>query len=92
MSKANIVKKNIRKLNKKYKSLDIIIANVGNSNFKKNNKDLIFLLKITFATVHLVSNAKSILKNKSKIICISSICGAEVIQGAPIGYSVAKAH
>ena len=27
---------------------------------------------------------------KSKIICISSICGVESIEGAPIGYSIAK--
>ena len=29
-------------------------------------------------------------KNTGKIICISSICGIEVIKNAPIGYSVAK--
>ena len=29
-------------------------------------------------------------KNESKIICISSICGVEIIKGAPLGYSVAK--
>tara|TARA_X000000368_G_C23009564_1_gene702845 strand:- start:555 stop:1292 length:738 start_codon:yes stop_codon:yes gene_type:complete len=92
MSKSHIVKKNIKILNQRYKSLDVIIANIGNSNFRKNNEDLDFSIKNNLLpTVHLVNNAKSILKNKSKIICISSICGAEVIQGAPIGYSVAKA-
>ena len=29
-------------------------------------------------------------KNKGKIICISSICGIEMIKNAPIGYSLAK--
>ena len=33
---------------------------------------------------------KILKKNVSKIICISSICGLEHIEGAPIGYSVAK--
>ena len=29
-------------------------------------------------------------KNKNKTICISSICGLESIEGAPVGYSIAK--
>ena len=69
----------------------MIIANLGNSNFEKNNKNINFSIENNLMpTVHLVDNSKLILKNKSKIICISSICGTEVIEGAPIGYSVAK--
>lgn len=34
--------------------------------------------------------AKLLKKNNGKIICISSICGVEVIKNAPIGYSLAK--
>ena len=61
-------------------------------NFEKNNKNINFSIENNLMpTVHLVDNSKLILKNKSKIICISSICGTEVIEGAPIGYSVAKA-
>lgn len=33
---------------------------------------------------------KILIKSKTSIICISSICGLENIQGAPIPYSVAK--
>ena len=92
MSKLDIVKKNIKKIKKKYNTLDVIIANLGNSNFEKNNKNINFSIENNLMpTVHLVDNSKLILKNKSKIICISSICGTEVIEGAPIGYSVAKA-
>ena len=92
MSKLNIIQKNMNKLYKKYKSLDVIIANIGNSNYFKNNTNIDLALKNNFfPTVHLVDNSKLILKKKSKIICISSICGAEVIEGAPIGYSIAKA-
>ena len=29
-------------------------------------------------------------ENKSKIICISSICGSEMIKNSPLGYSLAK--
>lgn len=40
----------------------------------------------------MVENSQSILqKSKGTIICISSICGNQVISGAPITYSVAKA-
>lgn len=92
MTKINIVKKNIKKLHKKYNHFDVVIANIGNSNFKKNNKDLDFAIKNNLMpAVNLIENSKKILKKNSKIICISSICGAEVIDGAPIGYSVAKA-
>ena len=31
-----------------------------------------------------------LIKKNGKIVCISSICGSEVIDGAPIGYSIAK--
>ncbi len=92
MSEFSIVKKNMLKLYKKYKSLDVIIANIGNSNFIKNNTNIDFSIKNNLLpTVHIVDNSKYILKNKGKIICISSICGSEVIEGAPVGYSVAKA-
>ena len=82
----------VKIIKKKYKFIDILICNLGNSNFKKNNKDFKNAFKYNFyPTIHLVENSKSILKkNKSKIICISSICGLENIQGAPIGYSIAK--
>ena len=92
MSKINIIKNNIKKLYKKYNSIDVIIANIGNSNFKKNNKNFDFAIKNNLMpAINLIENSKQILKKNSKIICISSICGAEVIDGAPIGYSVAKA-
>jgi 3-oxoacyl-[acyl-carrier protein] reductase len=31
-----------------------------------------------------------LIENKSKIICISSVCGIEIIKNAPLGYSIAK--
>ena len=79
-------------LKKKNKHLDILICNLGNSEFKKNNKDYENAFNYNFySTVNLVESSKKILKKrKSKIICISSICGVESIEGAPIGYSIAK--
>ncbi len=82
----------INKIKKKYKYIDVLICNLGNSNFKKNNKNYEHAFKYNFySTANLVESSKKILKkNKSKIICISSICGLESIEGAPIGYSIAK--
>jgi len=82
----------IKKIKKKYKYIDVLICNLGNSNFKKNNKNYKHAFKYNFySTASLVESSKKILKkNKSKIICISSICGLESIEGAPIGYSIAK--
>lgn len=92
MSKPYILKNVIKKLYNKYNFLDVIIANIGNSNFEKNNKDIEFSIKNNLMPAfNLIENSKLILKKKSKIICISSICGAEVIKGAPIGYSISKA-
>ena len=82
----------IKKLKKKYNYIDVLICNLGNSNFDKNHKDLEHAFRYNFySTSLLVENSKNILKNsKSKIICISSICGLESIEGAPMGYSIAK--
>lgn len=82
----------VKKLKKKYGYIDLLICNLGSSNFKKNNKDYKNAFKYNFhSTATLVESSKSILKKtRSKIICISSICGVESIEGAPIGYSIAK--
>jgi 3-oxoacyl-[acyl-carrier protein] reductase len=92
LTKKKDINKIIIKLKKKYNQIDLLICNQGNSNFKKNNLDIEFALKNNFFTsLNLIMNSKKILKKKiGKIICISSICGNEVIEGAPIGYSVAK--
>ena len=82
----------IKKIKKIYNYIDVLICNLGSSNFKKNNKDYHNAFKYNFySSTNLVENSNRILKKgKSKIICISSICGLESIEGAPIGYSIAK--
>lgn len=45
-----------------------------------------------FSATNMVENAQELLsESKGSIVCVSSICGLEVIDGAPITYSVAKA-
>lgn len=88
----NKIKVIIKKIKKKYKYIDVLICNLGSSNFKKNNDNFKHALKYNFfSTTNLIDYSKTILKkNVSKIICISSICGVEHINGAPMGYSIAK--
>ena len=82
----------VKKINIKFGQIDYLICNYGSSGFEANNIDFDNAFKHNFfSIVNTVQSFLSILKkNKSKIICISSICGLEVIDGAPIGYSVAK--
>ncbi len=92
LTKENKIQTFVKKIKKKYGYLDILICNLGDSNFKKNDKDFDFAFRHNFfSTVKLIENSKIIFKKeRSKIICISSICGLESIDGAPVGYSVAK--
>ena len=86
------LEKIFNKIKKEYKKIDFLVCNYGNSNFKKNHLDFEHAFKNNFfTTVNTISLALPILKkDKSKIICISSICGVEVIKNSPLGYSIAK--
>ena len=77
-------------------SLDVVVCNVGNSkSVKAGDEDLNEWNKIIsdnfFSAVNIIQSAKHALKlSKGSIICISSICGHEIIEGAPLTYSVSK--
>lgn len=79
-------------IKKEYNKLDFLVCNYGNSDFKKNHLDFEYAFKKNFfTTVNSVRYAIPILKkNQSQIICISSICGVEIIKNSPLGYSIAK--
>jgi NAD(P)-dependent dehydrogenase (short-subunit alcohol dehydrogenase family) len=82
----------VKKIKKKFRKIDYLICNYGNSNFKNNNEDFEYAFKHNFfSSINTIDCFFPLLKkNQSKIICISSICGIEMIKGAPFGYSVAK--
>ena len=81
-----------KQIESRYKKLDLLICNYGNSEFKKNHLDLEHAINMNLFTTHnsIQSSIKLLKNNYSKIICISSICGIEHIEGAPFGYSIAK--
>jgi 3-oxoacyl-[acyl-carrier protein] reductase len=87
-----IVLKTIQKL----KKLDILICCVGSGQSFSPGKEPINewqrMMDINFfSTTNLIGAFyPEIKKNNGKIICISSICGSEVILGAPVAYSAAK--
>ena len=85
----------VQKYKRHYNRLDILVCNVGNG--KKINKiaDINEWHKSFdnnfWSSINIIKCAEKILiKSKSSIICISSICGLEHIYVAPIPYSVAK--
>lgn len=87
----NSIKSICSKMNKKKIKLDVLVCNYGNSKKSKNDDDIDFAFKNNFfSTTNTIQIFEKILNNNAKIICISSICGVEIIKGAPLGYSVAK--
>jgi len=86
------LEKIFNQIKKEYKKIDFLICNYGNSNFNNNHLDFEYAFKHNFFTiVNTINYSLPILKeNKSKIICISSVCGIEIIKNAPLGYSIAK--
>ena len=91
-NEANLV---IKKFNKYFEKLDILVCNVGSGKAKKKIPDIKEWhqsFDINFwSSLNIINSSKKILiKSNSSIICISSICGLENIKGAPIPYSVAK--
>ena len=88
-----VIKETVKRLD----GLDVVICNVGSGRSVKPGQENIKAWKDAFdanfySTTCVVEAAKSYLKiTEGVIICISSICGNEVIPGAPVTYSVAKA-
>jgi 3-oxoacyl-[acyl-carrier protein] reductase len=77
--------------------LDILVCNVGSGqsvaagceNFDEWQRVFALNLWSTTNTVEFARGA--LVVSKGVIVCVSSICGLEVIPGAPLTYSVAKA-
>ena len=82
-----------KQIKKIFNSIDVMICNAG-GNIKKNSNTSNSWKKIIdknfWTTVNSVLDFEKLVKRNGKIICISSICGKEYLDGAPINYSVAK--
>lgn len=78
-------------------SLDILVCNVGSGqsvppgNETPEEWQRLFALNLWSATNTIEAAKEALIASKGVIVCISSICGLEVIPGAPVTYSAAKA-
>jgi len=77
--------------------LDILVCNVGSGSSVPPGAEThaewlrVFEQNLWSATNMVESSREALAKTQGAIVCISSICGQEVICGAPVTYSAAKA-
>jgi len=91
------VEKIINTTIEKFKKIDILVCNVGSGSSVApgdefmNEWQRMFLLNFVSAT-NIIEKSKNILsQNNGVIVCISSICGLDVVPNAPVTYSTMKA-
>lgn len=77
--------------------LDILVCNVGSGSSVPPGSETaeewhrVFALNLWSATNSVEAARDALVASKGVVVCISSICGYEVIPGAPVTYSAAKA-
>lgn len=77
--------------------IDILVCNVGSGRSvapgeeKSEEWQRMFSQNLWSATNMVEAARDALVATKGAIVCISSICGSEVVPGAPVTYSVAKA-
>jgi 3-oxoacyl-[acyl-carrier protein] reductase len=97
MSDPTDAKKVIEMVLSKFGRLDILVCNVGGgSSVPPGTESLdewqrVFGLNLWSTTNSVEASKIALAESKGSIVCISSICGLQVISGAPLTYSVAKA-
>lgn len=77
--------------------LDILICNVGSGHSVPPGTETydewvrVFGLNLWSATNVVEASRQALKESNGAIVCISSICGSELVPGAPVTYSAAKA-
>lgn len=77
--------------------LDVLVCNVGSGRSVPPGTETheewlrVFELNLWSTTNMVEASRRALLASKGAIVCISSICGQEVVPGAPVTYSAAKA-
>jgi 3-oxoacyl-[acyl-carrier protein] reductase len=96
VTKPEVAKNVINKAKRILGGLDIVVCNVGNgSSVTPGNESYdewqrMFAINFFSATNIIESSMNYLEQSQGSIVCISSICGNEVIPGAPVTYSIAK--
>ena len=80
-----------------FRRIDVLVCSVGGGRSVSPGDETleewqrVFALNL-WSTTNMVEAARaSLARSKGSIVCVSSICGDEVIEGAPVTYSAAKA-
>lgn len=82
---------------KSFGRIDILVCNVGSGRSVPPGEETaeewqrVFALNLWSTTNTVEAAREALAASKGAIVCISSICGLEVIPGAPVTYSAAKA-
>tara|TARA_B100001989_G_scaffold248127_1_gene221319 strand:+ start:301 stop:1053 length:753 start_codon:yes stop_codon:yes gene_type:complete len=90
------VKKITSEFIKKAKKIDVLICNVGSGRSVPTGDEFydewlrMFNLNFWSAVSTIESLKENLIQSSATIICISSICGEQIIEGAPLTYSCAK--
>lgn len=77
--------------------LDILVCNVGSGRSVPPGSETpeewerVFAQNLWSATNTIEAAKDALINSRGAIVCISSICGVEVVPGAPVTYSAAKA-
>jgi 3-oxoacyl-[acyl-carrier protein] reductase len=80
-----------------FHQLDILVCNVGSGrsvspgNETADEWQRVFALNLWSTTNSVEAARDALAESKGVVVCISSICGLEVVPGAPVTYSAAKA-
>jgi 3-oxoacyl-[acyl-carrier protein] reductase len=96
-SKPTLARTMLDQVLKTFGKLDILVCNVGSGRSVppgEENLDewrRVFELNLWSATTMVESCRQALAQTQGAIVCVSSICGQEVVPGAPVTYSVAKA-
>ena len=97
VSQSGVAQHVVSEVLKTYGKLDILVCNVGGGQSVlpgTENSDewqRVFALNLWSVTNSVEAARGALVVSKGVIVCISSICGLEVITDAPVTYSAAKA-
>jgi len=97
MMRPEDVQRVVTEVLRKFGRLDVLVCNIGSGRSVPPGCETTEEWQRVFAhnlwsTTNTVEAAREALaSSKGSIVCVSSICGLEVIEGAPVTYSAAKA-
>lgn len=97
VSKADQARGVIDRVLTAFGGLDVLVCNVGSGrsvppgNENAEEWQRVFEMNLWSATNMIEAGRRALAASRGAVVCISSICGLEVVPGAPVTYSVAKA-